>query len=206
MDVMIVLLHGLGATPITLWPLEAYLKWCGHESVRRVAYPVDRLSTDDAVLYVSRRLAEMTDARDIVVVGQSMGGVVANRLHRHGWNVLLGVYIGSPLHGARALRQIQATVPTAAWRWIHKPPYDYLMTKPREAAPPHPVETISMGWGWSSFDGCVYRDEATLDPAHHQHLSWADHRTVFANPRLWRRVQRTIAAHLTPRLCQTAPP
>ena len=49
-----------------------------HASVRRVAYPVDRLSTDDAVLYVSRRLAEMTDARDIVVVGQSMGGVVAS--------------------------------------------------------------------------------------------------------------------------------
>jgi len=202
MDITIILLHGLGAHPVTLWPLELYLRWCGYTAVHRVSYPVDQLSTQDAVDHVSRRIAELTSARQIVVVGQSFGGIVGNRLHERGWDVRLGVWIGSPLHGARLLTQLSSALPARVWDFVWKPPYDYLMTKSREPVPPHDVHTISMGWPlWNSFDGCVYADEATLDPRRHTHLGWADHRTVFANPRLWMLVARLIRerADLAPR-------
>ena len=41
-----------------------------------------------------------------------------------------------------------------------------------------------MGWFYTGFDGCVYIDEAYFSEKHHTYLPFADHRTIFANPRL----------------------
>lgn len=46
----------------------------------------------------------------------------------------------------------------------------------------------------TNFDGCVYRDEAGFDAEHHSHLPWADHRTVFGNPRLRMHVHNVVRA------------
>ena len=43
---------------------------------------------------------------------------------------------------------------------------------------------ITMSWPCLSFDGCVHVDEAIISKKHHTHLKIADHRTIFANPRL----------------------
>ena len=49
-----------------------------------------------------------------------------------------------------------------------------------------------MGWLWTHFDGCVYIHEAHFEKEFHTHLIWADHRTIFANPRLWWNIKNII--------------
>ncbi len=59
------------------------------------------------------------------------------------------------------------------------------MNKNKEEEPHHDYHTISMSWPFTDFDGCVYKDETIFTEEKHTHLKWADHRTIFANPRLW---------------------
>lgn len=197
MATAIFLLHGLGSHAWTLKGLETYLRWTcpPQQRIHNVAYPVDQLDLDEMLAFVDRALQEHVDkALDrISVIGQSMGGVVAHRLHSLGWRVEQSISIGSPLKGARLLHQLNRWLPRSVRDWLYKKPYGLLMTKAPETPPPHPYHTVSMGWFWSDFDGCVYYDETHWDLAHHTHLVWADHRTVWANPRLWWLVARLLA-------------
>lgn len=193
----VILLRGLGVTPLTLWPLEQYLRACGWTRTYRVAYPVNQHRLDVLVEVVDRLLQHLvptskSKSEPIVVIGQSMGGLIAVRLHTKGWTVHQAITIGSPLHGARLLRQLGSVMPRRIRNALYKVPYQDLMTKSKEPRPPHPVHTVSMGWACSRFDGCVYRDETCLDPDYHTHLAWADHRVVFVDPRLWRLVARVL--------------
>lgn len=179
------LLHGLGGRSWSLRPLELYLQYNGYSNAQRIDYPVDVLGLDECLDHVSKELAKCVSKQDpIVLIGQSMGGVVANNMHKRGWNIVFAIYIGSPLHGANLLNQLEAVLPATIKDFFYKKPYGFLKDKEREEKPPHPFHTISMGWFFSDFDGCVYRSEATLDDEHHTHLAWADHRSIFANPRL----------------------
>ncbi len=185
------LLHGLGPSTLTRWsliPLRLYLTCVlGLRRVHIIRYPVNTMEVEEMVDFVDVEMRKHCSARDnsVILIGQSMGGVVANRMHTKGWNVAKSVYIGSPLNGARLLKSIDSTLPTPIRDYLFKKPYEFLMDKEREEAPPHPYHTISMSWPGTSFDGCVFRDEATLEESHHTHLPWADHRTIFLNPRLW---------------------
>lgn len=182
----IFLLHGLGAHTYTLAPLEWYLNHQGFSNTHKISYPVDTMDFDGSLDYVDRELLKIVDKdQEIVLIGQSMGGVISNNLHRKGWKIKNAVYIGSPLHGANLLNQLEAILPRCIRNALYKLPYDYLKTKARDSEPPHPYQTVTMGWAYSKFDGCVYQNEAILDPDRNTHLAWADHRTIFANPRLW---------------------
>lgn len=193
------LVHGLGPAALTgmsLLPLRYYLQWQGHENVHIVHYEPDACAdADEALDQVDAEMRKHWKPEDgpIRVVGQSMGGVLAHRLHQRGWDVQKSLSIGSPLHGARLLDQLEARLPEKVVGALRKPMYSFLQSKDTEPAPPHAFHTISLGWAWSDFDGCVYRDEATLDTDNHTHLSWADHRAVFFNPRLWTLVNESLA-------------
>lgn len=190
----IFLLHGLGAHAVTLYPLSLYLQWQGYTNVHTINYPVDNHGTiDESVNFVSDYIDNVTTkTTPIILVGQSMGGVIANNLHKKGWTIKHAIYIGSPLHGAQLLTQLEDILPTKIRDALHKKPYDILKNKERESPPPHTYNTISMGWFNTEFDGCVYKDETVIEPTNHTHLPWADHRTIFANPRLWTLVHKLI--------------
>lgn len=193
----IFLLHGLGAHSSTLIPIQLHLLATGFKNVYRIDYPVDALSLDGCLEYVGKEIEKITDkGNDIILIGQSMGGVVANSMHTKGWNIKYAIYIGSPLHGADLLNQLEEVVPTSVRDFFYKKSYDFLKSKDEDKEPPHNYTTISMGWFMSDFDGCVYRSEATLDPKKHIHLSWADHRTIFINPRLTKLVKDLITEHV----------
>lgn len=206
MTTSIILLHGLGAHPITLEPLRLYLNYKGYDDIYNIKYNVDKYDTveqsvkevDDILLdygLVKSSFADDKQASELVLIGQSMGGVVANNLHAIGWNIKFAIYIGSPLHGAKLLGQLENILPTTIVNKLHKPPYDLLKDKPPEKEPPHPYKTITMSWLFfsrSGFDGCVYKEESILNEEHNTHLSGADHRTIFANPRLWMLVHKLI--------------
>lgn len=139
-------------------------------------------------------MSKLVDKKEeVVLIGQSMSGVYSNNLHKKGWRIRNAIYIGSPLHGANLLNQLDAILPRKIKDMFYKLPYDYLRNSPKETIPPHPYKTISMGWACSRFDGCVYKKETMLEEKNHTHLAWADHRTIFANPRLWIHVERLIS-------------
>ena len=193
------LLHGLGARPITLWPLERYLIWKGVKNTHRLWYPVDKMTFEETLEYVDKEMAKYADKEKdtIVLIGQSMGGLVSNNMWKKGWNIDSAVYIGAPLHGARLIEKIESSVPTCVRRCLHKSlykqkPYDFLRSKQPDDIPPHNYHAITMSWPFTDFDGCVYKDEGMLEPEHHTHLRGADHRTIFANPRLWSTVLKVM--------------
>jgi len=97
--------------------------------------------------FVDYKLKKIVDKKEeIIVIGQSMGGVVGNSLHTKGWNIKLSISIGSPLHGAYLLRQFDNILPKMIRDYFYnKKPrvYDYLTTKESTEEPYH---SISMAW------------------------------------------------------------
>lgn len=192
----IFLLHGLGANTLTLKPLELFLNAKGIRDTHCISYNVDTQTTDESVIQVSSIMERFVRDKHsaIILIGQSMGGVIANEIHKHGWdNIQMMITIGSPLHGARLLNTLESVLPSWIRDTLYKIPYDDLKNKERAEPPPHAYKTISMAWPFLEFDGCVYKDESCFEQRHHTHLSWADHRTIFMNPRLWIIVHRLIA-------------
>ena len=197
MDTPIFLLHGLGGHTSTLVPLELYLNYFGFLHTYNLYYPVDKMDFEDTLNYVDKEIEKFVSKnQEIILIGQSMGGVVSNQMHTKGWHVKIALYIGSPLHGASLLNQLETILPTKIVNMVNKKPYDFLKNHELVAKyanePPHPYKTISMGWINSEFDGCVYKNETMFNEKNHLHLQWADHRTIFANPRLWFKISELI--------------
>lgn len=211
-SIPIILLHGLGGplgshAKYSLYPLKYFLEFHKFDNVHVIPYPSDDLTIRESIEYVSTEIAKIANAdQEIIIVGQSMGGVIGFNMHtaHTKWNIRLSISIGSPLHGARLITQIE----TALKDNLHEHQFDYLrqyikgqghielQNKDQQIEPPHNYKTISLGWFEFPFDGCVYKDEAILDPKHNLHLNWADHRTIFFNPRLWYHVHNMIHEEL----------
>ena len=194
-DRPIILLHGLGSRPITMLPLLLYLKyWGGYKNIHNIKYEINTLQFDEALDKLDSRLITILDkGKDKpIVIGQSMGGLMANSLHKKGWSIHKSICIGSPLHGARILNYLHERLPTFITKRLQRKSYDYLMNKERDECPPHECHTISMSWPFLNFDGCVFTDETKLTDDNHTHIKWADHRTVFASPRLWKVVLNKV--------------
>lgn len=194
----VVLLHGLGATPYTLIGLEKYLNWQGYSKSYKISYPSDKLNLQNSLDHVDLELQKLInkDTDKIIIIGQSMGGVIGGLMHTKGWDVEKLITIGSPLKGASLVKQLEDTLPMSIQNALYKPMYQDLvdmLDKPLET-PPHDYHCITMAWPWpfSQFDGCVYIDEGRFCDQKHTHLYWADHRLVFANPRLWWHVHQNL--------------
>ena len=192
------LLHGLGGAWWSMWPMKKFLEFAGWTRVHLLSEELDSVATesdmDVLVAAVSASMEQFASKSDdrVILIGQSMGGVVFNRMHKDGWDVARAVYIGSPLHGASILALLESILAGPITNALKRRTYDYLKNKPVELPPPHDYVTVSMSWPLTDFDGCVFRDEATLDKDRHVHLSCADHRSVFFNPRLWRVVRDAL--------------
>jgi pimeloyl-ACP methyl ester carboxylesterase len=194
-DTFIVLLHGLGATPHTLLGVEKYLNWHGYHRTHKINYNTCKLSLEECIDTVSQKLEKVVSKdEEIIVIGQSMGGVVGNQLHTRGWKIDLLITIGSPLKGASVVKTLKENMPQKVQDILHKPLYEdliKLLEEPMES-PPHKYHCFTMAWPLMNFDGCVYVEEGKFEDEHHTHLPNSDHRTIFANPRLWWHVHKVI--------------
>ncbi len=141
-----------------------------------------------------------------------MGGVIGSLLHTRDINVVDLITIGSPLKGASILtreKDIKFNVfgheLTFHKAWVSKilsvfikdytPNHNKLveMSIQDDVKPPkHPYHCVTMSWPFTDCDGCVFVDEGYFSEEHHTHLRLADHRTVFANVRLWHTVKNLI--------------
>ena len=203
-SIPIVMLHGLGSHPITFLPLTVYLKIKGYTNTYAISYDPDNQSIMEAAQEVNQKLMEKLDkGQEIILVGQSMGGVVANNLHQLGWDIKKAIYIGSPLHGARTIKSVRSWIPGTVLRVFESPAWNILEDKKREQEPPHDYHTITMGLNggsdiffkgssgpesWKNWDGKVWKDEAMFSEDKNTHLDGEEHSLIFIKPRLWRLV------------------
>lgn len=116
---------------MTLLPIQLLLQRNGWQ-VHNLNYPVDTLPFDKTLDYVCDEILKYVNQEDpIVLIGQSMGGVVSNNLHTRELNVQHIITIGSPLHGENLLNQMEAILPEVVVNTFNKLPYDCqgLMTR-----------------------------------------------------------------------------
>jgi hypothetical protein len=203
---VLVLLHGHNAGPYALLPLAWYLRWfCVEKQGPVVVVPkYDTTGIDSLAVLMGRvsaaideELRKVGAAPDstLVVVGQSLGGIAAMNLHACGWSVAHAVAVGSPLRGARFVQAARRHVPLASLL-LRDPTFDFLLHYRLRSNPPHSFHTISCGLFSSNFDGCVHRDEATLDDRCHTHEPNLHHVAGWATLQLWRSVWAALALGL----------
>jgi pimeloyl-ACP methyl ester carboxylesterase len=111
-DALVVLIHGLGRTAASMWPLAMRLRRAGFE-VARVGYPSTRLGVADAVTHVRGTLTRLAGGRVMDLVGHSLGGLIAARLLRDpgGLSIRRAVQLGSPNLGSAMADLLGVTWP-----------------------------------------------------------------------------------------------
>lgn len=204
-DTKVILLHGLGAIipeldimmALTLKPLEYYLNIQGVLETYCITYPTAKTTLEQMLKVVDKKISEIASKEEdeLIVIGQSMGGLIANNLHKYDWKIKKGIYIASPLNGARLLNTIESKLPIWLANLLYKKIYDELKDKEKENEPPHDYTTISLGWDpiKPEFDGCVYKDEAIINTDKNIHIKYTDHRVSFLfDTRLFKIVHQQI--------------
>ena len=209
-DIPVFLLHGLGSHPITLHPLERHLNKHGWMRTKAISYNPDRENIEVTVDEVDRILSFYADkeSEEIILIGQSMGGVISNKMHTRGWKIKKAVYIGSPLHGARMVNVVENWFGSTLAPLMRSPAWKPLSKGEKSQEPPHDYHTISMGWYNSDWDSRVFKDETMFHPLKHTHLTREDHCLVFMKQRLFDVVTLARPPPGEGRLetCQSLPP
>lgn len=186
----VILLHGLGGRSGTMIPLEKYLNCYGFQTTK-LTYPWKTDDLETCIDHVADQIIEKFEDEEIIIIGQSMGGVIGSKLHTKNINIVDLVTIGSPVKGASILPKLRETLHQSIQDVFYKPLYEDLIDMLEDEdiqPPPHNYHCFTMSWPFSTFDGCVFADEARFDAENSTHLAWADHRSIFANPRLWSKV------------------
>jgi pimeloyl-ACP methyl ester carboxylesterase len=190
----IFLIHGLGGTIHPLGPLHAYLNFKGYKNVHRISYPVRSVSLTVSVQHVNDEIHRILGEREdeIILIGQSLGGVVCHELHTYGWNIEKSITIGSPHHGSSLLTWANWFLPPKISRLLEKQVFkDLLIQKP--VVPTHPHYTISTSIApYIPFDGQVWVSETKISDYNHHHIHFNNHWTLFIDPRLLWKVNKLI--------------
>lgn len=179
----IIYIHGLTANGATMLPFKLYNKK-GHT----ITYNTFNRTLTEMIDEVDEKILEIvTKDTELILVGWSMGGLIANRLHQKDWKIKLAIYIASPLNGA----SIFSYIPISPWNNILK----YLAEKEKEKEPPHEYHTYSLGWGILSFDGRVFIEDTKLDEDKHEHITFTEHILSVIDVRVLRKVYNKIKEH-----------
>lgn len=184
----IFIIHGLGGTTTSLKPLQTYLKINKYSEVHLITYPVQTIPLKESIQYVSDEILKIIGHKKIpiIIIGQSLGGVICHELHRHGLNIQKSITIGSPHHGSWLLKFIKYIAPKNIIEYLfNKPIYNDLL-KQQPKIPPHPHYTISTSvFPYIPFDGQVWVNETKIINNNHHHININNHWTIFIDPRLF---------------------
>jgi pimeloyl-ACP methyl ester carboxylesterase len=193
-NIPIILLHGAGGFSWTLIPLKLSLQYNGFNNIYIVDYN-NNCKISDCINNADKQIEKVVNkSKEIIVIGQSLGGVVGINLHRKGWNIKKLITIVSPLKGARFIGTLDYYIPYI-FRFFRRQVFQDLlnMTQSKLEVPPHPIHTITTSIPISNnFDGCVYRDEASINDKDNTHILYSGHRILFIDPRLFTTVRQII--------------
>jgi pimeloyl-ACP methyl ester carboxylesterase len=170
MTLPIILLHGLGERTWTMGLFVWYLNFCGWDRVYTPHWPANTCRLTECIQIIDKTLPNYISREEpFVVIGNSMGGVMANYLHTCDWNITASISVASPLNGARLYRFWEYYIPLTLFNIFHLPGYDYLRLDSPALAPPHPYHTFSFSF-LGKFDGNVFGSDAKIDDKHHTSL------------------------------------
>lgn len=203
----ILLLHGLGGRVWTMALFVSFLSQLGFTNVYTPQWPS---VTCDMPGECINALAPQLDSwlngsRDtsFVVIGNSMGGVLAYHLPRWGYNISKAFYVAAPLNGSRAVQwmnrqasfgQLVAEQAVGEGSWFYLSQNHYL------APPDHTYWTMTrslldLGDDYR-FDGHVFHKEAVIESDRDVHGS-GSHFDLAINPFFWSQI--AIRLHDPPR-------
>jgi len=153
----VMLLPGFGAHPIRMRWMARQLERAGHRT-KRWGSGINFGATADRFATVEQRLLELSrrEGRPIVLVGWSLGGVIARELAKaHPDKVAKVVTLGSPFSGSPRANNGWRAYQAIAGHRVDEPEIDTVIAeKP-------PVETVAL---WSPRDGVVHPRSACGRP------------------------------------------
>lgn len=180
----IYLIHGLHSKPFVFLPMEYTLRYyIPNSNVYRVGYPT-KLSLKESVKHVSNEIEKnSTKESNIILIGHSLGGIIAKNLHKHNWNIKKSIFISSPLKGSFVLDFIENKLPSINNIFCKDPIFSDIKSQNGEE-PPHDYYTISTCWLNTEFDGRVFKNTCILNEEKHTHFSFSDHTIALIDPRV----------------------
>lgn len=191
----IILIHGAGHRKIvyySMFPLQKYLKEQGLDS-HVISYDNSKTLDEcvtDAYLEIKKIVPENDE---VILIGQSLGGVVSIKLHERGMNVVKLITIVSPVRGSWLCNKIKNSI-LGYSSMFRTPFHDLAIEYDKEFTKPDiDVHSITTSWPGTSFDGCVFIDEGTVDEDTHHHIGWSDHRLLFIDGRLFKKVHDILS-------------
>jgi len=103
----IVLLHGAGGRRWHMLSIEKFLKSKGY-ICHNISYQHSG-NLKQCIDSVNRRLTHTIRLFEtpLIIIGQSLGGLIGSQLHKHGWNIRQLITIASPLRGARFIGEVE---------------------------------------------------------------------------------------------------
>lgn len=199
MEQTIILLHGMNCNWITMLGICIYLK--KHNFiVHNIDYDASG-TLDECVDSASNSIYKIikNKRRELTVIGQSLGGLVATRLYTKGWNVVKIITIASPLNGARLLTKVKENIPIL-YNTFNRKIYndlEQLSNSDNKSIeyyniPKCDIYTISTSLPFTNFDGYLYVDETKLDDSKHFHIPYCDHRLINFNPKLYKHIYNIL--------------
>ena len=72
MNLPMFLIHGIGASSITLWPLEKYLNYKGFKNTFKIDYPVNQMTFLDAVNYIDAEISKLANKKKDKIMNKSL--------------------------------------------------------------------------------------------------------------------------------------
>jgi len=187
----IVVLHGLGERVWTMSLFLAYLGSCGFDNVIAPHWPANSCVLDECLDSIDISLQQhINKSTPIVVIGNSMGGVMAMHLHSRGWTIKKAIAVAAPLNGAGMFRLLEDNLPSSLFNVFYQPGYAYLRRTDKLAEPPHPYCTVSFGPG---FDGNVFESDTILNAKNHTGFFLGTHFSLVMDPMVWQWIVKEIS-------------
>ncbi|MEM9568721.1 MAG: alpha/beta hydrolase [Cyanobacteria bacterium P01_E01_bin.34] len=202
MDVLLV--HGLGRSPLSMLPLLAPLKDAGHK-VEFFGYAAFAESYEVIVCRLHQRLKSLSHAGDYAIIGHSLGGLLTRSALAHGELALPNhvFMLGTPNQSPRMAR--------LAWQWLL--PFRwfsrdcgqklasvdwYATLAPPEFAYTTIAGTVGLTGDWSPFaeqtnDGLVGVDEVAISASERPFEVPSIHTLLMGNPQVQQAIVETLS-------------
>lgn len=173
------ILPGAGNASYKSFLLKKFLKNKGFD-VKYIYYPSTKLNLNQLTKFVNNEIKEC--GGDVVLIGHSIGGVVAMNIHNN--NIIHRITIASPLKGALFSKQMKYITPDIIYRNL---PIT-IQESPNYFINPINNRYTTISTGGDVFDGTIYKKETILNPMKHHHIPFNHHKLILYDYRLFKKI------------------
>jgi pimeloyl-ACP methyl ester carboxylesterase len=187
------ILHGLGERTWTLSAFVWFLNAKGWDRVYTPHWPANTCLLEDCLDALDKEMQSYANKSEpILVIGNSMGGVMAYHLHTRDWNILASYSVAAPIKGSKLYSLLKANLPSWIFQYFNQAGHAYLERTEQPPPPPHPWFTVGFHLG-VGFDGHVFLS----DMPNTSHVSvLGSHFSLIHDPIVWNYLEMGMRKHL----------